>query len=148
MYSNIGKIVTGYNYKATFKTEAQAVAFVQSANAGIFEQLKAEKIKQLHNNYTEFYTNYVNSYCSLEVESFKDKADEAKAYMRDNTAPTPYVDAMVGGDAILRVAILNAIWAKVSYLAGVEGQLIAKRDAIKACTTQEELDQIDIGFGA
>lgn len=111
-----------------------------------FLDVQATKIKQLHENYSAMYKAYINSYSTLEVESFKNKADEAKAYMRDNTAPTPYVDAMANGDDVLRVELLNAIWTKVAYIASVEGQLVAKRDAIKACTTQEELDLIDIGF--
>ena len=107
---------------------------------------QAEKIKQLHENYSEFYKTYTESYSTLEVESFKDKADEAKAYMRDNTASTPYVDAMAGGDPLVRVEILNAIWAKVAYLASVEGQVVSKRDAIKLATTQTELDLINVAF--
>ena len=129
-----------------FPTQEMATAEFPKYLAIGLENNKTEKIKQLHDNYSEFYKTYTESYSTLEVESFKDKADEAKAYMRDNTASTPYVDAMVGGDPLARVEILNAIWAKVAYLASVEGQVVTKRDAIKLATTQTQLDLIDVAF--
>jgi len=114
------------------------------ANLPTFEEIKAQKIQELSDKYDADFNAYLSQYPKAEQESFKDKAYEARAYMADNTVATPYVSSMVGGDETLRIEMINAIWAKVQYSATQEGQMIAKRDAIKACTTQAELDAIII----
>lgn len=115
-----------------------------SVYAPTFEELKSNKIKALHEKYDADYQAYLDQYPKREVASFEIKQSEATAYRIDNTAPTPTIDAMVGGDTTKRVALIDAILAKVDFLAQQEGIMIAKRDAIKACTTQEELDAIEI----
>lgn len=89
------------------------------------------------------------SYSSISVESFIDKRNEALAWRVDNTAPTPYVDAMNTDsegvlDTVARDAQLNAILAKVDGIAKLENFEDVTRTAIKACTTQDELDAIVI----
>ena len=108
------------------------------------DSLKQTKIKELQNKYQSEYDAYLAQYPKREVESFDDKKKEALAYNADNSASTPLVDAMVGGDTDLRVEMLNAILAKVLHIAAQEGVMVATRDAIKACTTQDELDAIEV----
>jgi hypothetical protein len=108
------------------------------------DTLKLDKIQQLHNKYQAEYDAYLAQYPKREVATFATKQAEATAYTIDNTAPTPSIDAMVGGDATLKAELITAIMAKVAYLASQEGQMIAKRDAIKACETIEELEGIEI----
>lgn len=102
----------------------------------------SEKIKELkgwHDAQTEAMKA---KYSKSEVESFLDKRNEAMAWRVDNTAPTPYVDSMSGGNETERVALLNAILAKVDAAAQLEAYVLSKRDAIEACTTQAELEAI------
>ena len=95
MYINNKNIVIGDNYKATFKTEADAAAFVAEANAEILNKAKQEKIKQLHDKYQKMYNDYLAQYPKREVDSFAVKQAEAIAYNLDNTAPTPVIDALI-----------------------------------------------------
>jgi len=81
-------------------------------------------------------------YSQSEVDSFLDKRNEAMAWRVDNTVATPYVTAMSGGNEVVRVALLNAILAKVDATAQLEVYVLMKRDEIEACTTQAELEAV------
>lgn len=108
------------------------------------EDLKLEKIKALHNKYQDEYDAYLSQYPQREVDTFATKQKEATAYIIDNTTPTPSIDAMVNNDHMAKVELINAIMTKVQYLAQQEGEMIAKRDLIKAATTEAELEGIVI----
>lgn len=114
------------------------------ANLPTFEELQTQMIATLHKNYDAQFDAYLAQYPKGEQTSFEDKASEAKAYHADNTVDTPIISAMVGGDETLRVEMLEAVWVKLIGIAQMEGQMVAKRDAIKACTTVEELEAIEI----
>jgi len=111
-----------------------------------FEEQKQAKIKALHDKYQAEYDAYLAKYPKREVDSFDDKRREALAYSADNTSPTPVIDSIVAGynGAISKESLVASIIAKVQYIAKQEGKMVAKRDAIKACTTQEELEAIEI----
>jgi len=109
---------------------------------------KTAKIKEL--------ISYMNSqeqlmkadYSGVSITSFLDKRTEALAWRVSNTAPTPYVDALntKAGvlDTVARDAQLTAILVKVDAIAQLEAYEDVTRTAIKACTTQAELDLIVI----
>ena len=108
------------------------------------EEQKQAKIKALQEKYQAEYNTYLSQYPHAEVVSFPDKKAEAIAYNLDNTAPTPIIDSIVAGygGTITKDEYIASVLAKVQYLAQKEGAMVAKRDAIKACTTQAELDAI------
>ena len=142
MYTNNKNIVIGDNYKATFKTEADAAAFVVNANAEILNKAKQEKIKQLHTNYQEAYNEYLSQYPKAEVDSFPIKQAEALAYQKDNNAPTPVIDDIVSKSGGTKEDHIQSVLDKISYLAQKEGAMLSIRDKIKACTTQADLDKV------
>jgi len=109
------------------------------------EQKKA-KIKALQEKYQAEYDAYLAQYPKSEIATFEDKKKEAIAYNLDNTTPTPIIDSILAGygSNITKDDYVASILAKVNYLAQREGAMVAKRDAIKACTTQAELDAIVI----
>jgi len=143
-YINNGKLVTNTNYNSTFQTVQKAIDFVTTENVKIFNEQKQDKINQLHTKYQKMYDDYLAQYPKREVDSFATKQAEATAYTIDNTASTPIIDAIVGNNATLKSAYITAVMAKVTALAQQEGQMVAIRDSIKACTTQSELDAIVI----
>lgn len=107
-----------------------------------FSLAKMEKIQALkkwHDAQTEAMKS---KYSQAEIDSFLDKRTEAMSWRADNTAKTPYVDAMSGGDPTARAALLNAILAKVDAAAQLEAYVLMLRDSVEAATTQEELDAI------
>jgi len=106
------------------------------------EVLKTEKIKELTTWHDEQIELAKSKYSKAEIEAFPEKSKEAMAYTADNTVPAPYLLGMVGGDATLLPALVNAIMAKVNASAYLDGQVDILRDAIQVCTTQAELDAI------
>lgn len=106
---------------------------------------KANKQREL-NQWHETTTRAMRAkYTSAEIEAFFDKRNEALAWRADSTAPTPYVSAMAGGVEEVRIMLLNAILAKVDAVAQTEMYVLNTRDAIEACTTKEEIDNIIFG---
>lgn len=106
------------------------------------DELKYDKNQQLktwHDGQTQ---GMKAKYSQSEVDSFLDKRNEAMAWRADNTVATPYVTAMGGGNEEVRLMLLNSILAKVEATAQLEGYVLSKRDAIEACTTQQELEAI------
>ena len=108
------------------------------------DENKVAKINQLHDKFQEQYDTYLNSYPKAEVSSFNDKKNEAIAYSLYNTTPTPIIDSILVGLGDDKATYINSILAKVQYLTQQEGAMVKVRDAIKACTTQDELDAIAI----
>jgi len=110
------------------------------------EELKQQKIKQLQDKYQEEYDTYLAQYPQSEVATFEDKKREALAYDLDSASPTPILDNILLGynGTVTKAEYVASILAKVNYLAQREGVMVAKRDAIKACTTQDELDAIEV----
>jgi len=144
MYTNNKNIVIGDNYKATFKTEADAAAFVANANTEILNRAKQAKIKQLHDKYQKMYDIYLSQYPKREVDSFAVKQAEAIAYNLDNSAATPVIDAIIASSNISKEDYIASVLDKVTTLAKQEGQMVKIRNKIKACKTLEDLNAIKI----
>ena len=112
--------------------------------APTLDELKLSKIASLHAKYQAEYDKYLAQYPTREVATFPTKQAEATAYRLDPNAPTPTIDAIVGNDPVKRVEFIQSVIAKLDYLAMQEGEMVAKRDAIKACTTIEEVNAVEI----
>ena len=106
------------------------------------DEQKQAKIKQLQDKYQSEYDAYLAQYPKREVDSFPVKQSEAIAYNLDNTAPTPVIDAIISKNGAAKSDYVASILTKVTALAAQEGEMVAIRDSIKACTTQDELDAI------
>jgi len=108
------------------------------------DEQKLAKIKQLQDKYQKEYDAYLAQYPKREVDSFPVKQSEAIAYNLDNTAPTPVIDAIVSKNGAAKDDYVASVLTKVTALAAQEGEMVTIRDSIKACTTQAELDAIEI----
>lgn len=108
----------------------------------LFQANKAQKLQALKAWHDSQIEAMKAKYSQAEIDSFLDKRNEAMAWRVNNTAATPYVDAMSGGDATVRLGLINAILAKVDATAQIEALVLSKRDAIELSTIQAELDAI------
>ncbi len=115
---------------------------LQQQQLSSIDELKFIKNEQLKHFHDTKIALIKSKYSQSEIDSFMDKRSEAMAWRSDSTAKTPYVDAMTSGDTTARVALLNAILAKVDASAQLEAQVLALRDAIEAAITKEDLDVI------
>lgn len=110
-----------------------------------FEQLKQEKLEALNTYVNEKFTAYLAKYPEVEVQSFTKKATEASMVLADNATPmtlTPYLAALTNNDFTARNILAKNISDKVLENAQLEAFAVATRDAIKACTTEEELNNV------
>lgn len=107
-----------------------------------FPTIKAQKLQALKQWHDSQIEAMKAKYSQAEIDSFLDKRNEAMAWRVNNTAPTPYIDAMSGGVASVKTMLINAILAKVDATAQLEALVLSKRDAIELSTTQTELDAI------
>lgn len=110
-----------------------------------FEQEKQEKIEALNAYVNEKFTAYLAKYPEVEVQSFTKKATEASMVLADNATImtlTPYLAALTNNDFTARNILAKNISDKVLENAQLEAFAVAIRDAIKACTTVEDLEKI------
>lgn len=111
------------------------------------EELKILKIEELNSKVNREYRAYLAKYPEIEVESFKNKANEASLVMENNQIPlasTPYLSKLASNDITTRNDIALAVDTKMTETAQIEAQAVAIRDAIKSCTTLEELEAIKV----
>ena len=112
-----------------------------------FSNNKALKLTELNDKVNGIFQAYLAKYPEVEVQSFTKKAQESASVLADNTTPmslTPYLAALTNNDSVARNLLAEAVNAKVLENAQLEAWAVVTRDAIKACTTQGELDAISI----
>lgn len=110
-----------------------------------FEQQKQEKLESLNAHVNEQFKSYLAKYPEVEVQSFTQKAQESALVLSDENTPltlTPYLSALTNNDLTARKELANAVQAKVLENAQIEAFAVKTRDAIKACTTVEELEKV------
>ena len=129
-------------------TTATIDAFIERqlirSEQDLVDSLTPQMIERLHEEYDMFFENYLSKYPKGERESFPTKQAEAIAWRNNNNAPTPTITAMACGDSTKRQSLIDGILAKVDYIALQEGNMIFKREQIKACTTIEELEELGL----
>ena len=100
-------------------------------------------------NYPESYSGYLEEMGCIEIESFKDKANETALVIADNNVAltsTPYLSKLTNNDIEARNNLAFAVDLKIQEMAQIEAYAVLKRDEIKACTTIEELNLIELGY--
>lgn len=131
--------VEGIDYPFNAIENGVPVLVEPEFNLEAYKQEKYTALKAWH----DAQTNAMKAkYSASEVESFLDKRNEALKWSVDNTSPTPYIDAMGGGNAELRLVLLNSVLAKVKAAAELEAYVLYLRDQIEASSTKEQIDTI------
>ena len=120
------------------------IEYIEIVYVPTLDENKLSKIKELNTKYQDDYNTYLSKYPQAEIDTFNDKKKEALAYQLDNTVQTPIIDDIVSTLGGTKDDYILSILSKVSQIAQNEGNLVKTRDAIKACTTQDELDAIVI----
>jgi hypothetical protein len=105
---------------------------------------KVNKLKEVRKKYQNLIDKQKSNYADYEIDSFVDQRREWTAWSADDTTPTPIVDALAAGRGIDRLDLLAKIGNNVVAIAMMQGQQNALEDKIKACTTLEELEAIEV----
>lgn len=106
--------------------------------------LKAIKMQAVRSHYQNRVNELSNNYSSYEVETFATQQAEWKLWVADSNAPTPFIDAIAAARGIDRAVLLDKIGANALNIASILGLQQAKEDAIKACTTTDEVEAVVI----
>lgn len=91
----------------------------------------------------------VMKYPSREQQTWEKQETEAREWFANNSAATPFIDAMLAaGVSRTKAQLVDDIIENADAFrdaaANVAGQRVAKCDAIKACTTVEQVKALDL----
>lgn len=92
-----------------------------------FSQLKIEKLSEINALYQQAIATLTPTYPDDERLTFDKQEAEARAWLADNTAPTPFVDALATGRQMDKAELVNRIIAKADAFAFASGLLTGQR---------------------
>lgn len=100
----------------------------------------------IRNKYTDIMSAIRSNYTVYELESFQDQRLEWKAWLSDNTALTPIVDALALSRGIPREMLLQKIGEKVTYLITIQGEQNSAEDSVASCNSLEDLAALGYNY--
>ncbi|BCD61757.1 hypothetical protein NrS5_53 [Nitratiruptor phage NrS-5] len=109
-----------------------------------FDEIKQEKLKEIKNKFQQFINSIKSQYAPYEIESFQDQREEWREWVKDNSTPTPIVDALAQARGIDRVELLNRIGQKVVQIISIQGLQNKLEDQVNAAQTIDEVEAIDV----
>lgn len=112
-------------------------------------KLKELKRKEINRAFENSMLQIVGSIPTDEVSSWGKQEAEARAYLANNTALTPLIDAMASARSVPKAELVSRIIAKADLFAHVSGTFIGRRqgleddlDALPEDTTPEAIAAI------
>lgn len=110
------------------------------------ESLIANKRAEINAAFEQSMQQITNGYPPNEVSSWSKQEAEARAYIANNTAATPLIDALASSRSVNKAELVTRIIAKADLFAGISGTLIGRRqgledtlDALSPTATAEEI---------
>lgn len=113
-------------------------------NAPTLPELKAQKIFTIRRHFGAIVDALKADAAPYEVDTWDRQALEYSTWSADNTAQTPYVAALAAARGLTLTELMVKIGAKVAGLATIQGTQQALEDAVKAATTEAQLQEIQI----
>lgn len=121
------------NGVVSLKTNWETVKAGLPENTPPLDVVRTLKLREINKAYEAEMNALVAEYPETERESWGKQESEARAWLTDNTAPTPFIDAMLLVDAsTTKTQLVNRIIAKSDALADATGQLTGKRHVKEA----------------
>lgn len=91
------------------------------------EAVKSRKLDEINAAYQQAITALTPTYPDDERLTFDKQEAEARAWLTDNTAPTPFVDALAAGRQMDKAELVSRIIAKADAFALASGSLTGQR---------------------
>lgn len=108
-----------------------------------FSQLKIEKLNEINVLYQQAIATLTPTYPDDERLTFDKQEQEARAWLTDNSTPTPFVDALAAGRQMDKAELVSRIIAKADAFAVASGLLTGQRqryeDLLDAASTAEDV---------
>lgn len=90
-------------------------------------QLKIEKLNEINALYQQAIATLTPTYPDDERLTFDKQEQEARAWLTDNSTPTPFVDALAAGRQMDKAELVSRIIAKADAFALTSGSLTGQR---------------------
>lgn len=112
-------------------------------------QLKQSKRAEINACFEAAIQQITAGYPASETSSWGKQETEARAYVANNSAPTPLIDALASNRSVDKAELVTRIITKADLFAGISGTLIGRRqgleddlDALPALATAEDIAAI------
>ena len=109
-------------------------------------ELKTRKLNEINTAYQQAIAALTPTYPDDERLTFDKQEAEARAWLTDNTAPTPFVDALAAGRQMDKAELVSRIIAKADAFALASGSLTGQRqryeDLLDVAETPEDVAAI------
>lgn len=89
--------------------------------------IKARKLTEINDAYQQAIATLTPTYPDDERLTFDKQEQEARAWLADNSASTPFVDALAAGRQMDKAELVNRIIAKADAFALASGSLTGQR---------------------
>lgn len=110
------------------------------------EEAKAEKVMDINMAYESELSSILDKYPDVETKTWDKQESEARAWLADNSADTPLLDALAQGRQMDMAELVSRVIAKADAWVALSGAATGKRqrleDEIEAATTVEDVDAI------
>lgn len=126
---------------------AAAAAARAEADAVRLPDIKALKIAQIRAHFEAIVAALKADAAPYEVETWPLQQAEHSAWMANNATPTPYTTTLAEKRGIPHATLMAKIGVKVAGLATIQGMQQAMEDAVKAATTEAEVDAVSLAPG-
>lgn len=111
-----------------------------------FDVLRSEKMSEINIAYQQAIADMTPGYPDDERLTFDKQEQEARAWLADNSTPTPFVDALAAGRQMDKAELVNRIIVKSDAFAIASGLLTGQRqryeDLLDVAETAEEVAAI------
>lgn len=111
-----------------------------------FDEVKRRVLDDINRAFEQAMNALVAGYPEREISSWPQQEKEARAYIANNAAATPLLDALSAARGVTKGVLAQKIVQKSAQYAAAAGALIGKRqaleDKINAATTLTELQAI------
>lgn len=111
-----------------------------------FSQIKIDKLGEINALYQQAIATLTPTYPDDERLTFDKQEQEARAWLADNSASTPFVDALAAGRQMDKAELVNRIIAKADAFAIASGLLTGQRqryeDLLDVAETAEDVAAI------
>lgn len=92
-----------------------------------FSQLKIEKLNEINTAYQQAIATLTPTYPDDERLTFDKQESEARTWLADNSASTPFIDALAAGRQMDKAELVSRIIAKADAFALASGSLTGQR---------------------
>lgn len=89
--------------------------------------IKARKLAEINDSYQQAIATLTPTYPDDERLTFDKQEAEARAWLADNSTPTPFVDALAAGRQMEKAELVSRIIAKADAFALASGSLTGQR---------------------